>query len=262
MKNMILYSKTMAYVLAPIISAFLFVTIITINPITVTGDLSTKEVQTVATVLPDVVTSVPQTSNSNAIPTETVASAPTSITPKSTPTKASTPTTPVQKKQPQPVRSSSASTSTPTSTPTSKSTSTPTNMPSTPTPSKTGSQSEKVSAMIATSKQYIGVNYLYGGTTPAGFDCSGYTQYVFAKHGINLPRVSRDQYKVGTSVSFKSLQSGDLVFFSFANNGIVDHVGIHVGNGKFINASSSKGVTIYTLGPYWQSVYVGAKRVI
>lgn len=81
-------------------------------------------------------------------------------------------------------------------------------------------------------------------------------------NGISLPRISRDQYNVGTSVDFNNLQPGDLVFFSFAKNGIVDHDGIYVGNGQFINSSSSKGVTIYDLGPYWKSVYVGAKRVL
>jgi cell wall-associated NlpC family hydrolase len=103
---------------------------------------------------------------------------------------------------------------------------------------------------------------VYGGTTPSGFDCSGFIQYVFAKNGVTLPRVSRDQYKTGSSVSFSNLKAGDLVFFSLAKNGIVDHAGIYVGNGQFINASSSKGVTIYTLGTYWKSAYVGAKRVL
>ncbi len=121
---------------------------------------------------------------------------------------------------------------------------------------------EKADAIIATAKKYIGVPYLWGGTAPeTGFDCSGYVQYVFAKNGISLPRVSRDQYTVGTSVDFNNLLPGDLVFFSFAGNGIVDHDGIYIGNGQFINSSSSKGVTIYNLGPYWKSVYVGAKRV-
>lgn len=121
---------------------------------------------------------------------------------------------------------------------------------------------EKANAIIATAKKYIGIPYLWGGTSPGtGFDCSGYVQYVFAKNGISLPRVSRDQYTVGTSVDFNNLQPGDLVFFSFAGNGIVDHDGIYIGNGQFINSSSSKGVTIYNLGPYWKSVYVGAKRV-
>ena len=238
--------KRMFHVLIPVISAFIFVTIITVNPTTVTGNLNT-ELKTAKAVLPEVVTSGPKTSDSTAISTKSENSVP---TPDPTPASATTPTpapTPVQKEQTQPSTSSNTSTSTPTNS---------------PTPPKTSSQSGKANAIIATSKQYIGVNYLYGGTTPAGFDCSGFVQYAFAENDIVLPRVSRDQYNVGTSVSFNNLQPGDLVFFSFAKNGVVDHVGIHVGNGQFINASSSKGVTIYPLGPYWQSIYVGAKRVI
>ncbi len=123
------------------------------------------------------------------------------------------------------------------------------------------SRQAKANAIISTAKQYIGVKYLWGGTTPAGFDCSGYTRYVFAQHGIDLPRISRDQYNVGTPVAFDNLQSGDLVFFSLDNDGVIDHEGIYIGNGQFINSSSSKGVTIYTLGDYWKSRYIGAKRV-
>ncbi len=121
----------------------------------------------------------------------------------------------------------------------------------------------KASDIISTAKQYLGVKYQWGGSTPqTGFDCSGFVAYVFAQNGISVPRVSRDQYKVGTYVAFEKLQPGDLVFFSFAGNGVVDHDGIYLGGGQFINASSSKGVTIYTIGPYWKSVYVGARRVL
>lgn len=120
-----------------------------------------------------------------------------------------------------------------------------------------------VTNILNTAKNYIGVRYQWGGSTPeTGFDCSGFVSYVFKQNGITLPRVSRDQYTVGTWVSFENLQPGDLVFFSFAGNGVVDHDGIYLGGGQFINASSSKGVTIYTMGPYWKSVYIGAKRVI
>ncbi|NLI92724.1 MAG: hydrolase [Peptococcaceae bacterium] len=121
---------------------------------------------------------------------------------------------------------------------------------------------DKANAIIATAEKYIGVPYHWGGNSPAtGFDCSGFVQYVFAQNGITLPRISRDQYAFGTPVNFTDLQPGDVVFFSIANNGIVDHDGIYIGNSQFINASSSKGVTIYTFGPYWKSIYLGAKRV-
>lgn len=134
---------------------------------------------------------------------------------------------------------------------------------STPTKSVSSSNnSSKASAIVNTAKKYIGVNYVWGGTTPSGFDCSGYTQYVFAQQGISLPRVSRDQFARGTAVSFENLRAGDLVFFSLDGDKAIDHVGIFIGDGQFINASSSKGVTIYPMGSYWKSHYIGAKRVL
>jgi cell wall-associated NlpC family hydrolase len=120
----------------------------------------------------------------------------------------------------------------------------------------------KANAIIATAKTYIGVPYLWGGESPTtGFDCSGFVQYVFAQNGITLPRVSYDQATVGTPINFADLQPGDLIFFSIENNGTVDHVGIYIGNDQFINASSSLGVTIYPIGPYWESVEFSARRV-
>jgi cell wall-associated NlpC family hydrolase len=120
----------------------------------------------------------------------------------------------------------------------------------------------KANDIVYTGKKYIGYPYKWGGSSPAaGFDCSGFTQYVFAQNGITLPRISRDQYNVGSWISYNNLLPGDLVFFSINKNGIVDHVGIYIGNGQFINASSSKGVTVYSFGSYWNSVYLGAKRL-
>jgi len=233
----------------PVISAFLFVTIITAIPTTVLGgsspkkiqtamgDLYPKAIQTAVTISVDEENSTPApeisvatVDSSKSSPTTAAATAPVTI---------NRPATPTKQIIAQPSRSSNALT---------------------PPPAPT--QTSKASAIIATGKQYLGVKYVYGGTTPSGFDCSGFTQYVFAKNGVSIPRVSRDQYQKGTSVSLSNLNAGDLVFFSFAKNGVVDHVGISVGNGQFINASSSKGVTIYSLGPYWKSVYIGAKRVL
>ena len=117
-------------------------------------------------------------------------------------------------------------------------------------------------AIISTAKQYIGVPYKFGGTTPKGFDCSGYLQYVFAEHKINLPRTADDQYKIGKQVNKKSLQVGDLVFFTTYESG-VSHCGLYIGNGQFIHTSSSKGVRIDKLNdPYWQPRYIGAKCIL
>ncbi|WP_425800758.1 C40 family peptidase [Desulfitobacterium sp. Sab5] len=128
--------------------------------------------------------------------------------------------------------------------------------------SSSSSTSNRSTAIISTAKRYLGVSYVWGGTTPSGFDCSGFTQYVFAQHGISLPRISRDQFNSGAHVSLNNLQPGDLVFFSLDQDKVIDHVGIYTGSGQFINASSSKGVTIYSLGSYWSSHLIGATRVL
>ena len=86
--------------------------------------------------------------------------------------------------------------------------------------------------LIAYASNFLGVPYVWGGTTPSGFDCSGFVQYVFAHFNVSLPRVAADQQKVGTYVSRENLQPGDLVFFGDPAH----HVGIYVGNGCMINA--------------------------
>ena len=132
-----------------------------------------------------------------------------------------------------------------------------------PTPAPTEpSTNNKATAIINTAKQYLGVKYVWGGTSSSGFDCSGLVQHVFASHGITLPRVSRDQYLIGNNVDFNNLQPADLVFFSLNGDKVVNHLGIYIGDGQFIHASSSKGVVISEFSSYWTSYYSGAKRVL
>jgi len=105
-----------------------------------------------------------------------------------------------------------------------------------------------------------GVPYVYGGTSRSGFDCSGYTQYVFKGSGISLPRTTFEQFRVGSSVNKAQLQAGDLVFFTTYAKG-ASHVGIYIGGGSFVHASNS-GVIISSLGSsYYSSRYLGARRV-
>lgn len=119
------------------------------------------------------------------------------------------------------------------------------------------------SKLITTAKKYIGVPYVWGGSTPSGFDCSGFVQYVFKAHGISLPRTAKQQWNVGTSVSKANLKPGDLVYFANTYTTGISHLGIYIGNNQFIHASSSQGVTISSLSnSYWASHYYGAKRVL
>lgn len=116
--------------------------------------------------------------------------------------------------------------------------------------------------IITGAMQFMGVPYVFGGTTPYGFDCSGYVQYVFAMAGISLPRTADVQYEVGTPISTAELIPGDLVFFQTYTYG-ASHVGIYVGDGNFIHASSSYGVTISSLSSaYYSSHYIGSRRIL
>ena len=120
------------------------------------------------------------------------------------------------------------------------------------------------SSAVSIAYQYLGVPYVYGGASPSGFDCSGFTMYVYSQLGVSLPHGATPQLNYGASVSRSDLQPGDLVFFSDYGYA-ASHVGIYVGDGQFIHASSSSSngycvcVSSLTSG-YYDSHYAGARR--
>jgi len=131
---------------------------------------------------------------------------------------------------------------------------------------------QRNSAMIANeietkAKQLLGIKYVWGATGPNTYDCSGFTQKIFRDAGINIPRVSRDQAKVGKYVRYASLRKGDMVFFDTQKHptGKVTHVGIYLGNGNFIHASSgAKKVVIYNFNKktFYKKRFLWGRRVI
>jgi len=127
-----------------------------------------------------------------------------------------------------------------------------------------GFSNKKSKKIIQLAKQKLGRKYVWGAVGQQGtFDCSGLTKYVFAKNGINIPRTSINQSKFGKYVSRNNLKKGDLIFFdtSKRRKGYVNHVGIYLGNGKFIHASSAKKkVVITNLSKFYAKRYKGARR--
>jgi hypothetical protein len=124
--------------------------------------------------------------------------------------------------------------------------------------------SDNSQELTTLAKKYLGGKYVWGGETPNGFDCSGYTQYIFKKVGIDLPRTAYEQSKVGESVT-GSLKKGDLLFFNTdPSRGIpVTHVGVYLEKGNFIHAASRKnGIIISPLTKKYQHSYIGAKRIL
>ena len=117
-------------------------------------------------------------------------------------------------------------------------------------------------ALVGSALALRGVPYRNGGTDPTGFDCSGFTQYVYAQYGIALPREVREQFKQGKSIAAGDVAPGDLIFFSTIEPG-PSHVGIAVGGDEFVHAPSSTGVVrVERLGSsYWAPRFLGARRV-
>ena len=130
--------------------------------------------------------------------------------------------------------------------------------PATSTSSALGEQ------IVALAKQYLGTPYVLGGNGPSSFDCSGFTKYIYAQFGYTLNRTATDQLQNGVSVSRDELQPGDLVFFKYNTSKPVSHVGIYIGNGEFIHASTNRYmVQIDQMNTgHYANVFVYARRIL
>jgi cell wall-associated NlpC family hydrolase len=117
-------------------------------------------------------------------------------------------------------------------------------------------------SIAGTALSLRGVPYRNGGNDPSGFDCSGFIWYVFAQHGVHVPRTVGDQFREGTPVNPDALKAGDLLFFATEAPG-ASHVGMSIGGNEFVHAPSSRGeVRVERLSSsYWSSRFVGAKRI-
>lgn len=122
---------------------------------------------------------------------------------------------------------------------------------------------KEVPKLIATAKKYMGTPYRFGGTTPKGFDCSGFVQFVFRRHGFAIPRAADEQYHLGQRVKKRQeLEPGDLVFFTTYEKG-ASHCGIYLGKNQFIHVSSRRGVRVDSLDDeYWKPRWYGGKHIV
>ncbi len=125
----------------------------------------------------------------------------------------------------------------------------------------------KEDEIIETAKEFLGVKYVWAANGPNAFDCSGFTKYVFEKHGITIPRYSGYQAKVGIKVNYDELQKGDLVFFDTdtRGKGKVNHVGIFLGDHKFIHASSGGKkvmITSFNQKKFYKKCFLHGQRII
>ena len=125
------------------------------------------------------------------------------------------------------------------------------------------SQSANSGNVVSYASSFLGTRYILGGASPSGFDCSGFTMYVYGKYGVNLAHSARAQASVGAAVDRANLQAGDLVLFKGATGNSIGHVGIYIGGNNFIHASNpSDGVKITSMSTnYYQTRYVTSRRV-
>lgn len=124
---------------------------------------------------------------------------------------------------------------------------------------------DAITNMLLQSVSLMGIAYKWGGNTPdTGMDCSGFVRYVFKKSlGINLPRTAAEMAKVGKRVNINELQPGDLIFFKTMGGSRISHIGMYLGNNKFIQSPrTGENIQITDLSGYWVKHYVGAKRVV
>lgn len=130
--------------------------------------------------------------------------------------------------------------------------------PATSTSSALGEQ------IVALAKQYLGTPYVLGGNGPSSFDCSGFTKYIYAQFGYTLNRTATDQLQNGVSISRDELQPGDLVFFKYNTSKPVSHVGIYIGGGEFIHASTNRYVVQIDQmnSGHYANVFVYARRIL
>lgn len=137
------------------------------------------------------------------------------------------------------------------------------------TPRNSTRASASASKVLATAERYLGTRYRYGGETPAaGFDCSGFVQYVFGRHGVDLPRTSRQQASAGRGIpeQMAALEPGDLMLFSSKGAG-VDHVAIYAGDNRILHSSAGKGGVGYddlssSRGKWFMARHVESRRVL
>lgn len=132
---------------------------------------------------------------------------------------------------------------------------------------ETWKDSAKEEKILETARKFLGVKYIWAANGPTAFDCSGFTKYVFKKNGISLPRHSGHQANIGKKIKFKDLEKGDLVFFDTSKKfkRQVNHVGIFIGDNKFIHASSAKKkviITSFSKKKFYKNKFLYARRIV